>query len=122
MVTAHSYKKSTAYQKNKQLTIDVVKFFRKRELKGITKYLVNQLVRALASVNANLAEGYGRHYGQDYRRFISIARGSAFEADYWFELIIELGTFPRQPLDKFAEGNQEIMKLLTTMMKRMGQK
>ncbi|TSC88765.1 MAG: 30S ribosomal protein S23 [Microgenomates group bacterium Gr01-1014_5] len=119
METAYSYKKSAAYQKSKQLTLDVVSFFKGKELRGILKYLVNQLVRAISSEGANLAEGYGRYYSQDYRRFISISRGSAFEVDYWLEIIIELNLFPRKRLDEFSEQNLEIIKLLTTMMKRL---
>lgn len=121
-MAAHSYKKSKVYQKNKELTLDVVQFFRKHRPTGITKYLVNQLVRAIVSVGANLAEGYGRHYKQDYRRFISIARGSAFEADYWLEIIIGLNVFPKEPLFEFVERNQEAIRLLTTMMKSMERK
>lgn len=116
---AHSYKNSSVYIKNKQLTLEVVQYFRKQETKGITKYLINQLVRAVASVGANLAEGYGRHYLQDYRRFISIARGSAFEVDYWLEIIIELKIYPEGKLIQFVNINKEIISLLTTMMKRL---
>lgn len=118
-MAAHSYKKSAVYQKNKQLTLDTIRFFQKRRLSGITKYLVMQLVRALTSVGANLAEGYGRHYKQEYRRFLSIARGSAFEADHWFEIIIELNIFPKDPLLEFLERNQETIRILTRMMKNL---
>ncbi|MEM7332581.1 MAG: four helix bundle protein [Chloroflexota bacterium] len=42
-----------------------------------------QLVRAIDSVGANIAESYGRyHYGEKIQ-FVYYARGSLFESKYW---------------------------------------
>ena len=38
--------------------------------------LANQLRRAVQSIPANIAEGYGRYYFQESVRFCYIARGS----------------------------------------------
>lgn len=43
----------------------------------------NQLVRAIDSVSANIAEGYGRGSKIDNARFTKIARGSLFETKHW---------------------------------------
>ena len=42
-----------------------------------------QLVRAIDSIGANIAEGAGRRSFQDNRRFIKIARGSLNETRHW---------------------------------------
>jgi four helix bundle protein len=42
-----------------------------------------QLVRAVDSVGANIAEGSGRGACQDNRRFVRMARASLFEARHW---------------------------------------
>jgi four helix bundle protein len=44
-----------------------------------------QLVRALDSIGANLAEAYGRWGPRDQRRLLYVARGSAYEAVHWLE-------------------------------------
>ena len=42
-----------------------------------------QLVRALDSIGANIAEAYGRFSAADQRRMLYVARGSALEAEHW---------------------------------------
>lgn len=42
-----------------------------------------QLVRAIESVGANIAEAEGRWHAGDKRRLLFIARGSLYEAEYW---------------------------------------
>ena len=42
-----------------------------------------QLLRAVDSVGANIAEGSGRYNEKDRRRFYVIARGSLFETEHW---------------------------------------
>jgi four helix bundle protein len=42
-----------------------------------------QLVRAVDSIGANIAEGSGRYHFQDNRRFVRIARGSLYETTHW---------------------------------------
>jgi four helix bundle protein len=42
-----------------------------------------QLVRAVDSVGANIAEGVGRGTFQDNRRFVRIGRGSLYEVIHW---------------------------------------
>jgi four helix bundle protein len=44
-----------------------------------------QFVRAMDSVSANLAEGFGRHGKKDKIRFYRIARGSLMEVLDWNE-------------------------------------
>ena len=45
-----------------------------------------QLIRAVDSVGANIAEGYGRYHKKDKIRFFYYSMGSCFEAKHWLEL------------------------------------
>lgn len=44
-----------------------------------------QLVRAIDSVAANLAEGYGRYHFKENQKFCFYSRGSAEESQTWIE-------------------------------------
>lgn len=51
---------------------------------GITSAVAGQLYRAVASIAANIAEGYGRRSGRDRARFYEYALCSTREALVWY--------------------------------------
>jgi four helix bundle protein len=59
---------------------DVSKLIKDRR----TVSLADQLFRAVGSIGANVAEGYGRRSGKDQARFYEYALGSAREARGWY--------------------------------------
>ena len=50
----------------------------------LTRDLTDQLIRAIDSISANIAEGYSRSTGKDKARFMEYALGSAREARDWY--------------------------------------
>src|SRR5438552_2390449 len=55
-----------------------------------------QLVRAVESIGANIAEAEGRWYAGDKRRLLYIARGSLYEAEHWMIQAEESGLMQRR--------------------------
>lgn len=119
--TAHfkTYKDLIVYQKAKLLAKEAIKYFSSFKFSKTEEFVVLQLLRALASVGANIAEGYGRLYKKSYRQFLSVARGSCFESDYWFEIVLGLEKFDSKKISEFIEKNNELAKMLTAMMKNL---
>jgi four helix bundle protein len=52
--------------------------------RGFTRPIALQLYRAVASIPANIADGYGRQSGRDRARFYEYALCSAREAAVWY--------------------------------------
>jgi four helix bundle protein len=46
--------------------------------------IAGQIIRSCGSISANIEEGYGRGFGRDYARFLSIAVASARETQGWY--------------------------------------
>lgn len=114
-----SYKDLVVYQKAKLLTVDIIKYFSKVNVSKTKEFLLGQLFRAISSVGANLSEGFGRNYSGSFRQFVGIARGSAFETEYWLETMIELDEFDSKTMNSFIERNNEICRMLSGLMKNM---
>lgn len=73
------------------------------------KALVNQQIRSLDSVCANIEEGYGRGFNKEMPQHLKIARGEARESKgrYWrmrFLLPIETVNKRRAVLDQIIGG------------------
>ncbi len=48
------------------------------------KAVARQLIRSVGSISANIEEGYGRGYGQDYAYRLRISLGEARESRGWY--------------------------------------
>lgn len=114
-----SHKDLTVYQKAKELAIKIIKYYSKKRLGFQNQIIVNQLIRAISSIGANIAEGYGRHYQKSFYQFLAVARGSSFEAEHWLEILLEIEVDPSEKLiiKDFVLKNEEIIKMLTSLMK-----
>ncbi|MCB1021286.1 MAG: four helix bundle protein [Bryobacterales bacterium] len=85
-----SFEELDAWQSAHQLTLAVYRAtanFPQHELFGLTA----QLRRAAASVEANLAEGFGRAGAKEFLRFTRIADGSLQETKCFLLLARDLG-------------------------------
>jgi len=79
----------------------------------------SQLVRAAGSVPANIAEGYGRFSQAAYRNHLSIARGSAFEAQSWLDLLVRLGFLEKRDGARLLGLCSEVQRKLSVRMKEL---
>lgn len=56
-----------------------------------TPNIVDQLRRSVASIGANIAEGRGQRSAAQFRRYLSIALGSATESDSHVAVLLDIG-------------------------------
>lgn len=112
------YKTLIVYQKALGNILSLLRHYRAEKLSWTERFIVTQLLRALASIGANIAEGYGRNSPGEYRRFLSIARGSSLEVEYWIDLAIEARPQDKEMLENVRGINKEVVKILTVLIKK----
>jgi four helix bundle protein len=81
-----------------------------------------QLVRAATSIAANIAEGHGRFTLPAYRNHLSIAKGSACEAQSWLDLLARLGYVDATAVQHLDGLCGELIAALTHHIRLLGQK
>lgn len=73
-----------------------------------------QMVRAIDSIGANIAESFGRfHYGEKIQ-FLYYARGSLFEAKYWINLAFKRNLITNEQQAKFAKELEQTAKQINS--------
>lgn len=75
--------------------------------------LTNQMRRAAVSISSNLAEGCSRASKSDFRRFIEIATGSAFELVSQARIATAQGFLKPVDHDRVYRDALEIVRMLT---------
>ena len=81
--------------------------------------LVAQLRRSAASVPANIAEGCGRESDRELIRFLSIAAGSASEAEYHLLLSRDLGYLAEEDYQELVKQICEVRRMLSAFMQKL---
>jgi four helix bundle protein len=94
-----------------EIVYNLTQAFPPEEKFGIT----SQLRRAAVSVVLNIAEGYGREHRGDYRRFLSIARGSLCEVETLLILAGRLNLLSREELNPAWQMSQRVGQLLNRL-------
>ena len=83
--------------------------------------ITSQLLRAAASVPANVAEGWMRATRKDYADFVSIARGSLAEVETFLLLSVRTGLLARQdtePAMAIADGLGRQLNVLRSQLSK----
>lgn len=114
-----NYKDLIFWQKAHVVVLSVIKLCKKLPKDGISIVLINQIIRSAGSVGANIAEGFGRYKGKEYKRYIQIALGSANETEYWLYVIIDSYPEFKPEINKILEINTEVIKMLTSSLRKL---
>ena len=85
---------------------------------GVAWELQRQLVRSSGSVGANLAERKGVLTKPEFNHKVSISLREAHETLYWLKRIANAKLLQRQRLDGLLGELNEVISILTTMLKR----
>ena len=81
--------------------------------------LTSQIKRSAVSIPSNIAEGAGRNSQKEFKHFLSIANGSAYELQTQLILLIELGLINKNKIQSVIELCIEIQKMNYSFQKRL---
>lgn len=77
----------------------------------------NQLIRSGTSIGANMEEAQGAFSKKDFIHCVQISLKESRETLYWIKIISESKIIPRARLEVLIDENEQIIKILTTILK-----
>ena len=104
-MTIEKFEDIECWKKAKELTAMLYKHFM-----SINDYnFKNQILKASISIMNNISEGYERHYNNEFKHFLYIAKGSAGEVRSMLHLGYDLNYFEeRKQLFKSVKQREKI--------------
>jgi four helix bundle protein len=93
----------------------VTRTFPREERYGIT----SQIRRAVCSIPANIAEGFGRSANGDLHRFLDIAMGSTSEVSYFLMMSRDLVLISPESYLELAERADEVQRMLGSLIRKV---
>jgi four helix bundle protein len=109
----HSFEDLEVWKKACRLTIRIY-----RELQGSRDYsLKDQMTRSAVSIASNIAEGAERGSGRDFKRFLTIAKGSAAELRTQIYIAERVGTLPHDKAAQFVSDVKHVSAMLHKLTK-----
>jgi len=86
--------------------------------KGPAEVLSKQILRSGTAIGANLEEAVGGQSRADFISKCNIALKEARETHYWLRLLKETKVVPAQKLNGLASESDELVAILTTIVKK----
>ena len=111
MSKVQSFKDLIIWQKSHQLTLKL--YTLTKQFPDAEKFMItSQIRRAAYSIPSNIVEGHSRNSGKEFRYFLSIARGSLSELEYFLILSKDLKYIAEDEFNELEANLVEISKIL----------
>jgi four helix bundle protein len=102
-----------------QFAVRIVKLCQQLHRKsGVERTIGNQLLRSGTSIGANVEEAQAGQSRADFTSKYSISRKEARETHYWLRILIATEIFPPQKLETLLNECNELIAILTTIIKK----
>ena len=110
-----SYKELIVWQKSIVLVKEIYSLL--RCLPQEERYVISdQMRRAAISIPSNIAEGHGRESEKDFKRFLSMAKGSVSELETQLTICQELGYLTEDQEQQAFSLCSEIRRMLAKLI------
>ena len=75
-----------------KLTVNSIKFINTLPNTRVYWNIVDQLIKCISSIGANINEAQGASSKRDYIKYFEIALKSSNESKYWLDVLLEIAT------------------------------
>ena len=114
----NNFRKLIMWKKSISLVKDVyllVKEFPREE-----KYnLISQMTRCSVSIPSNIAEGCSRTSKKEFKHYLEISMGSAFELETYLTIIEEIGIVTKKRISFLNDHLTETQKMLNAYISKL---
>lgn len=94
---------------------DIAKWPKTKEANAIAY----QLLDAVGSISANIAEGYGRGGPKEFEQFLRYSRGSTAETEDWLTKALMLKLIPNDRFETYVSLFEELNKMNGSFINRL---
>ncbi|HEY3434913.1 MAG TPA: four helix bundle protein [Solirubrobacterales bacterium] len=108
---ARSFEDLIAWQKARALAAAISKTAKEPAF-ARDRILVDQIVRAVRSIGANIAEGFERNSRREFMHYLSIAKGSASEVRAHLYHAFDDGLISESTLTQLKSQTEEVGRIL----------
>ena len=115
---AQQFEDLIVWQKSMSLAEEIYKVTKRGEF-AKDWGLRDQIRKAVVSIPSNIAEGYGRYRAADFKRFLTIANGSAYEVRSQVQLAGRLGYLGSLETEMIVKDCEEVSRMLVGLRKRV---
>ena len=107
-------------QRTFRFAVRVINLCRSLPKDEVNRILINQVIRSVTSIGANLEEASGAHTKGEFINCNNIARREARETLYWLKMIYEVNSerVKNRMSELLAESN-EIVSILVASVKKL---
>jgi four helix bundle protein len=111
----HNFEELEVWKRSARLAVNVLSLVEPIKLYG----LKDQMIRSCISIPSNIAEGADRDSNREFRRFLSIAKGSAGELRTQLYIGLKGGNFTEEQARPLITEVKEISSMIEGLRKHL---
>mgnify|MGYP001583296627 CR=1 FL=1 len=102
------------YKRCCDFALQVIKFSKRLNPDLSSKIVLDQLIRSITSISANIAEGSAAVSRKEFINYLGISRKSAVETVHWLKLLFQLTN--NKEIQGFIDEGQQIVNILSKII------
>ncbi len=112
----HNFKELKVWQNARKIVKEI--YLDTKDFPSDEKFgLISQMRRSAVSIPSNIAEGSGRNTDKDFKYFLNVALGSAYELQTLLFLSQDVGLMSHERMSELSTLLEEVQKMIYGLIK-----